>query len=209
MGQRKFRADRCPGCGLHQERCVCASRPTIDLATRVVFVQHNRERHKPTNTARLARSILVGAELTYYGAREPPMDTSPLDHDDRDYLVLFPREDASVLSPETCPIVPGRTRTLVILDGTWHQCSRMTRRVPRVRDMPCVALPEGPPSAWGIRTPPRPGALSTFEAVARALALLHGDDAVAPMLAWFQALTAQLWEMRGGAPVDDDEDDDA
>ena len=77
MGQRKFRAERCSGCGLHPERCLCESRPSVDLATRVVFVQHNRERHKPTNTARLAQQMLVGAQLIHYGARDQAMETGP------------------------------------------------------------------------------------------------------------------------------------
>ncbi|MEZ4381077.1 MAG: tRNA-uridine aminocarboxypropyltransferase [Nannocystaceae bacterium] len=202
MGQRKLKANRCPRCGLHEELCLCASRPRLDLRTHLLFVQHSRERHKPTNTARLALQIFTGAQMVWYGARDEAMDVAPLEQPDRDYLLLFQRDDAITLTPEVAAELSadGRQPTLVVPDGTWHQCSRMARRAPRIAELQCYTLPEGPPSQWGIRTPPRPGALSTFEATCRAMALLEGDPAATrPAEAWFAAVTRRLWQMRGYA----------
>lgn len=207
MSSRKQRRPRCPGCGLHLELCLCAERPELDLPTRFVFVQHRREREKPTNSARLAHRILRGSEIVCYGERDVAMDTGPLERPERDYYLLFPREDARTLSAADGRPEPGRETTIVVLDGTWHQCSRMARRAPKVDTLPCYALPEGRPSTWGIRTPPRPGALCTFEAVARVVELVHGEAAAARMNAFFAAVTERLWQMRGGrgAPGDLDE----
>ena len=206
MGQRSLSASRCAGCGLHDELCLCPSMPKLDLRTHLVIVQHNRERHKPTNTARLAQQMFAGSEMVWYGARDAAMDTAPLVDPGRDYLLLFQREDAITLTPEVAAALgaDGRTPTLVVLDGTWHQCSRMARRAPRIPELQCYALPEGPPSTWKIRTPPRPGALSTLEATCRALAILEGDAAVTrPAEAWFEAVTERLWQMRGYSRPDD------
>jgi len=198
MGQRARRLARCPGCGLHAELCLCAEAPTLALSTRFVFVQHRREREKPTNSARLAHKVLSGSELIYYGERDQVMDVGPLTRPEREYLLLFPRDDARELTPADGIAALGRQVTLVVLDGTWHQCSRMARRAPGVDALPCVALPPGEPSRWGIRTPPRPGALCTYEAVTRAVGLFHGEAAAAQMAGFFEAVTARLWQMRGG-----------
>jgi len=176
VGQRKNKANRCGVCGLHDELCVCPSMPRFDLATKLLIVQHNRERHKPTNTARLGLAMFEGAQMIHYGARDKELDTAPLEQPDRDYVLLFPGDEARPLAEAPVP-APGRARTLVVLDGTWHQCSRMARRAPRIAEMPCYTLPEGPSSRWRIRTAPRPEALSTFEAICRATDVLSRGEA--------------------------------
>ena len=170
------------------------------VPTRFVFVLHNRERCKPTNTGRIAHQILEGSALCYYGSRDDPMDTDALDDPAADYAVLFPRADAVELDVSTMTPRPGRTRTLVVLDGTWHQCSRMSRRAPRVSELPCVRLPPGPPSRWGVRTPPDPRFVCTLEATIRAVATLHGSEAAAPMDDYFDRLRARMMAMKGKAP---------
>ncbi len=217
MGQRKNKANRCGVCGLHDELCVCPSMPRFDLATKLLIVQHNRERHKPTNTARLGLAMFEGAQMIHYGARDSELDTAPLEQPDRDYVLLFPGDEARPLAQAPLP-APGRVRTLVVLDGTWHQCSRMARRAPLITEMPCYSLPEGPPSRWRIRTAPRPEALSTFEAICRATDVLSRGEASAAVdaeadgaangdtfdldaaFAWFDVLVARMWQMRGCGP---------
>ncbi len=219
MGQRKNqnkssnKASRCAVCGLHDALCVCPSMPRFDLETKLLIVQHNRERHKPTNTARLGLAMFEGAQMIHYGARDTAMDTEPLERPDHDYVLLFPGDEARPLDQAPRP-EPGRVRTLVVLDGTWHQCSRMVRRAPRIAELPCYTLPEGPPSRWGIRTAPRPEALSTFEAICRATDVLtrsgaETDDGGRPdaafdldaAFAWFNVLVARMWKMRGCGPA--------
>ena len=54
MGQRRFVAERCGDCGLHAPLCVCAERPgPLELETAILVIQNNKERNKPTNTARM------------------------------------------------------------------------------------------------------------------------------------------------------------
>ena len=78
--------------------------------------------------------------------------------------------------------------------------------------MPCYTLPEGPPSRWGIRTAPRPEALSTFEAICKATDVLtrgEAEAAEAPdsrfdldaAFAWFDVLVTRMWKMRGCGPT--------
>lgn len=206
---RKSSRPRCPVCGLHLERCLCAELPALELPTRFVVIQHNRERHKPTSTGRATAAILR-APVLFYGAQHEAMETGPLDDPGCDYVVLFPSEDATVADAEALAPAPGRARCVVILDGTWHQCSRMARRAPRIAEMPRVSLPPGPPSRWGVRTAPRPEAVCTLEAATRLVALLHGAEAAAPIERFFTELTARMHAQRGSLPpgAEDDDDDD-
>lgn len=209
MSLRKSNRPRCPVCGLHLERCLCAELPVLDLPTRFVVIQHNRERNKPTSTGR-ATAAMLRAPVLFYGAQHEAMDAAPLADPALDYAVLFPSEGAAVAGPDLLVTEPGRTRCIVILDGTWHQCSRMARRAPLIADMPKLTLPPGPPSRWGVRTAPRPEAVCTMEAATRLVALLHGPDAAAPMERFFTDLTARMHAQRGSLPpgADDEEDDD-
>lgn len=195
MGQRKKRHPRCAGCGVHVEKCLCKYMPVLDLPTRLVFVLHNRERHKPTNTGKLSHRMLKNSELVYYGARDIPLDTRPF-VPESSYRVLYPRDDAEVFDAEAWKPALEQL-TLVILDGTWHQCSRMSRRAPCIREFAYRSLDDIPPTRWGVRTPHREGLVCTIEAVIHVLSKLYGGQAISPMQAFFDRLCDQLHDMRG------------
>lgn len=200
-GRRNFRAERCEGCGLHLPLCVCDRMPRVRLSTRVVIVQNNHERTKPTNTGRLAALMLENSELSFYAVRGETFDPSPLQRPGLDYALVFHREtDTPVLSPTDPPPVAGKTRALVFLDGTWAQCSRMSRRVPVVRDMPAYALPSGPASPWSVRGETHPERLSTLEAILRALELVEDPAAIEALRDWFYLVTAGQLYMKNKLP---------
>ena len=175
---------------------MCAALPVRPWPNDFVVVAHNRERHKPTSTGRAAAAVL-GAPVLYYGAQDEAMVTTPLDRADTDYFVLYPLPDAVEVTPAHAVAEPGRRRCFVILDGTWHQCSRMARRAPRVAEFPALVLPPGPPSTWGVRKPPNPAAVCTFEAATRLVATLYGAPAAAPMAAFFAALSRRMRDLLG------------
>lgn len=83
--------------------------------------------------------------------------------------VLYPSPKASRLTPQTpVPFSRDTCRTLIVLDATWRQARRISRRVPSVASLPFVTLPSGPPSSWPLRSSPTPDSLCTLEAVGRA-----------------------------------------
>lgn len=205
MPQRKKRAGRCERCGLHRSLCVCAGFPRVDSRVVLVVVRHIRERFKPTNTGRWLADMVPGTAITHYGQREPPFDPSPLEREDVRFCVLYPREDAVALDAEgmaqlRSTLTPGQRLGFALLDGTWHQCSRMSRRVPVVQDLPCVALPPGPVSRWGVRTQHDERGLSTFEAGVRLISLLDGPERAAPLQAIFHEIAARMMFMKGRLP---------
>jgi DTW domain-containing protein YfiP len=177
---------------------MCAGLPRIHLATPVIVVQHVREQPKPTSTVRLLASMLDNLRVLPYGMREPAFDPSPLEQHDVQRLLLSPRDDATELA---APEPGARPRGFVVLDGTWSQCSRMARRVPVVRELPCVALPAGPKSIWGLRTQPHEYGMSTLEATLRALATVEGSAVLQPLHDAFAEVTARMMALRGKPPV--------
>ncbi len=191
--QRGRRASRCPGCGLTPATCACDLLPRLRFATPVAIVQHPRERSKPTNTGRLFARIVEGTRVL---DADPPFDPKPLEGGSIDWRLLFPRAGAPLLEPGMRPAA-GRRLGLVVLDGSWRQCARMSRRLPGISELPFVQLPDGPPSFWTVRTQHLKQGRSTFEAALRALELLEGPDAAAPLRRAFALVTARFLYLKG------------
>jgi DTW domain-containing protein len=182
-------------CGLTPATCLCASLPRLRFATPLVIVQHNRERHKPTNTGRLFARMVESAALIRYGFRGEPFVPGPLADPSIQWRLLFPRKGGPVVES------PAPGTGFVLLDGTWSQASRMARRVPIVADLECVALPPGPPSIWTVRTQRDERGMSTFEAAVRALELAEGAEAVAPLREAFARVTQRILFLKGKRPT--------
>lgn len=193
---RSKRKARCLGCGLTPATCLCALLPRARFATPIAIVQHVRERHKPTNTGRLFARMAEGTTLIPCGMREPAFDPSILEDPSIEWRLVYPRVGAPVLDPAEPPPA-GRRRGFVLLDGSWSQCAHMSRRLPVVCRLPCVALPPGPPPIWTVRAQPREEGRSTFEAAVQVLRLMEGPEAAAPLLRAFARITAQLLHFKG------------
>jgi DTW domain-containing protein YfiP len=172
--------------------------PRLTTRTRVVLLLHQLEARKPTNTGRLALRCLPNSEQVLrgrVGGEGPPDDVGPgwpewLARAERPVL-LFPHEQAT-------PVAAWRDRpgplTLIVPDGTWSQAVRARRRIPGLAEIPCATLPAGLVSTYRLRHDPRPGRLSTLEAIAHALGVLE-DPSVAEALLQVHRLAVErtLW----------------
>lgn len=159
---------RCRGCGLPRSMCLCAALPRLAVRTRVVLLTHRIERTRSTNTGRLVARLVEGAEVRVRG-EIAPRPRPPLPEGRR--LVLFPSPGARALSPDDAR---GEPVVLLVPDGNWNQARRAVHRDADAQGAEPVTLPQGAPSRYGLRRAPHEGALSTLEAVARALGLLEG-----------------------------------
>lgn len=189
------RKPRCPGCGLLPATCACSALPRARFSTPLAIVQHVRERYKPTNTGRLFVRMTETTLLLPVGMREPAFDPGPLGDPSIEWTLVYPREGAPLLRPEA-----GPRRGFVLLDGSWGQCAHMSRRLPRIADLPCVALPPGPPSFWSVRTQHDEKGRSTFEAALQVISLFEGKAATDPLLRAFAMLTARMLHLKGKLP---------
>ncbi len=181
---------RCAWCGLPLALCICDCFPTLRTRTSVVLIMHHVERRRTTNTGRLAIRSLARGQIRVRGSREESA-REPMPEGRK--LLLFPYEDAEVLTPEHGM---GEPAVLIVPDGNWNQAQRAARRDPDVQGATHVTLPPGPPSQYRLRRNPREGTLSTLEAIARALAILESPEIEAPLLALFDLFVTRSLALR-------------
>ncbi|OJH33829.1 tRNA-uridine aminocarboxypropyltransferase [Cystobacter ferrugineus] len=163
---------RCDRCNLPLHLCLCAELPRVETRTRFLLVQHVVEPRKKSNTGRLAALALTNSRLLTYGALDEALDTALISEPGT--WLLFPD------GPTAPPDAPA-PRQLVVLDGSWSQTRRMTQRIAALRTIPRLVLPPPAPGTLRLREPTHPSGMSTLDAVARAVALLEGLEAAAPL----------------------------
>ncbi len=188
----------CPACRRPVSVCYCSHVTQVPTRTRVVVLQHPRERDMPIGTARMATLCLPNAEL-HEGVR---WDDATLDRvlsdGDRTPVLLYPGEGAiDVLrDPPRGPV------TLVVVDGTWWQARKIVRENPRLRALPRYAFTPPSPSEYRIRREPVETYVSTIEALVHVLGALEGDRArfdalLRPFRAMIDGQIARERELRG------------
>lgn len=190
MTARPLRAlppGRCPRCAFPPAHCICGRIPRIDLPLRITVLRHASEIPRLTGSARWAALALPGTRVLDYALPGAPLDPGALED-----------EGAWVLFPSARPTPPGGPRPahLVVPDGTWQQARRMMQRVPALQRMPRLSLPPARP-APRLRRPPRPGGMSTLEAIAEALGFLGFEAEADRLRALHHAAVDEASRLRG------------
>ena len=162
----------CARCRRPLTVCYCAALPHLDTTTRVVILQHPRERDMPIGTARMASLCLPRAEL-HVGIdwSASPALAAALADPDRPPILLYPARGARDILREP-PLGPV---TLVVVDGTWSQAKTVVRDNPVLRLLPRYAFDTPEPSQYRIRREPRAEYCSTIEALMHVLGVLEAD----------------------------------
>ena len=204
---------------MHRSLCIWGLLPRIETRTRLLFVVHQLEAVKPTNTGLVAARCLANSAVVYRGrapaggadgvARDPHAASAPAWNDGpgAQRLILFPHSSATPLADWH-----GRSEPLVLLvpDGTWRQAARTRARLaPDPRAIPCVSLPAAIDSRR-LRSASAPHRMATLEAVAYALGVLEGPHVESALLRVFRIMTDRtLWsngriaaaDVTGGVPA--------
>ncbi|HYQ45974.1 MAG TPA: tRNA-uridine aminocarboxypropyltransferase [Polyangiaceae bacterium] len=150
--------------------CYCAAVEPIETRTRVVILQHPRESDVPINTARIAELALSNSTL-HVGldfSRDAGLSTA-LSNTEAPPVLLYPSDDAKDLAREA----PAGPVTLVVIDGTWWQASKLFKLNPFLQALPRYGIAPSTESRYRIRREPAAHCLSTIEALEAALALLE------------------------------------
>jgi len=164
----------CVRCRRPTSVCYCVALPRIETATRVVILQHPRERDMPIGTARMASLCLPGAELhvgVHWG--DSAALAGALRDPARPPILLYPGPGARDIlrDPPRGPV------TLVVVDGTWSQAKTVVRDNAVLQALPRYAFATPEPSQYRIRREPRAEYVSTIEAVMHVLGVLEGEPA--------------------------------
>ncbi|WP_437626151.1 DTW domain-containing protein [Sorangium sp. So ce1151] len=161
--------DVCWRCRRPRPVCYCALLPSLPTRTRVVLLQHPRERRVGIGTARMTHLSLPNSELHEGVIFEEDARIIALASDPTT-AVLFPGGDADAAGGP--PV-----RSLIVVDGTWWQARKMLALNPRLASVRRIGVTPRAPGNYRIRKEPRPECLATVEAVASALAALEDEPA--------------------------------
>src|SRR4051794_894242 len=114
----------CARCRRPESFCYCRHVTQLETATRIVLLQHPRERDVPIGTAGRASLCLPTAELHVgvHGRGSSALQRA-LSDPSRPAALLYPGEGAVdvVRNPPRTPV------TLVVVDGTWWQTRKVVR----------------------------------------------------------------------------------
>lgn len=159
----------CLRCLRPESTCWCRHLPSLETKTRVLILQHPRERYVAIGTARMAHLSLPGSMLRI------GMDFSN-DPVVREALagpavLLYPGRDARDLDE----VVGEGPLTLVVVDGTWPNARKLLRRNPLLAALPQVRFTPPRPGEYRIRREPAAHCVATIEALAHVLGKLEGD----------------------------------
>jgi DTW domain-containing protein YfiP len=164
----------CERCRRPTSVCYCAHLVSLPTRTRVVLLQHPRERHVPIGTARLAHLCLPDSAL-HVGVDfdDDQQVRAALAGDGRPTYLLFPGADALDLAEAR----PEGPITLVVVDGTWWQARKLLKRNAALRALPQLRFTPPAPSNYRIRREPADHCVATVEALALVLGALEEDPA--------------------------------
>ncbi len=181
----------CTRCRRPESVCYCRHVTSIETTTRVVLLQHPRERDVPIGTARMAALCLPTAEL-HVGVRWAgfaPLARA-LSDPARPAVLLYPGEGAIDVASHP----PPGPVTLIVVDGTWWQARKVIRANPELSALPRYTFTPPTPSEYRIRKEPGAACVSTIEALVHVLGVLEGDrERFHALLAPFRAMVdAQL-----------------
>lgn len=177
----------CARCLRPESHCLCSYICAVPNRTKVLILQHPDESKHPLNTARLAALGLLKAEL-WVGESFPQL-TEQLQMVDLAFL-LFPAQAQSVIQP-LAPIPTELTSLLIVPDGTWRNVRKIIKTNPLLSALPHLDLPAAEPSQYRVRKARETAAVSTIEAIVRALSNLEPEHEFSALLKPFNALVEQ------------------
>lgn len=160
----------CQRCRRPLKVCYCAKLPTLPTQTRVVILQHPRERDNAIGTARMASLALPDSKLLV-GVRwdDHPGLAQALSDPAYPPALLFPGPGAKNILTER----PPGPVTLIVVDGTWSQAKNLVRDNEVLKALPRYAFEAPEPSEYRIRKEPDVAFVSTIEALMHVLGVLE------------------------------------
>lgn len=160
----------CARCKKPEVVCYCHTLQTVANHWPVHILQHPNEARHAIGTARIAALSLVNCTLEIGNAFSK--SSTALLFKSRPLLV-YPSANALPLES----LQGTQPRPLIILDASWKKSRRILHESPILNTLQTVSFASQKTSRYQIRKEPKPGYLSTLEAIVHALSTLEKDAA--------------------------------
>ncbi len=178
---RGAKLTRCQFCLMSQAACFCHTRKPLTLEIDLVLLYHRDEIHKPTNSGRLIADLFPTQTHAFLWSRKDPDPRllTLLEDKSRQVLLLFP--DKNMKNPVydlTLERNSGLNKkiTLILLDATWKQASKMFHLSQWLRQLPCISINMAKQKAFLVRHAKHDMQFATAEVSALALNALGYED---------------------------------
>lgn len=180
----------CASCRKPAAVCVCARIEPFDTRLKCLVLQHPQEQDLLLGSVPLLEAGLPNLRRVV-GLSWPSLEAAvgEVAADPARWGILYPQTLPRELAPEeaSLPVVvmgprgqllPRRGLAgIIALDGTWSQAKTLWWRNPWMLRLPRVIVQPREPSIYGkLRREPRPGCVSTLEAVTDTLVALGEDE---------------------------------
>lgn len=169
--------ETCYRCRRPAELCLCPRQQPMETRARIVLLMHPKEwRREKCATGRLACLNLAESEIIPgVNFDESPRYRSLLSDPGNSPILLYPGPEAFDLGAGGFPreLIGSRRLVVFLIDATWSCARTVYRETQSLREMPKLMLNPREPSRFRIKRQPRPGCLSTIEAVHELLLALE------------------------------------
>lgn len=205
---RGSRAERCPGCRVIPEYCLCAWRPTVAAKSAMCLLMHDVEPMKPSNTGWLIADVITDTTAFPWSRTEvePQLLTLLADPQWQPYIV-FPGEfvePSRVVTQVT--LADGKRPLFILLDGTWSEARKMFRKSPYLAHLPVLSLEPEQLSRYKLRRSKRDDHFCTAEVAALCLELAQDQPASEVLDAYLDVFSAHYLGAKFQLPMDPDDE---
>ncbi|MFO2462513.1 DTW domain-containing protein [Pseudomonas sp. 15FMM2] len=201
---RGSRAERCAGCRVIPEYCLCAWRPNVQANSAVCLLMHDVEPMKPSNTGWLIADV-IGDTTAFAWSRtevDPQLLTLLADPQWQPYIV-FPGE---FVAPERVVsevvLGQGKRPLFILLDGTWSEARKMFRKSPYLEHLPVLSLAPEQLSRYKLRRSKRDDHFCTAEVAALCLELANDQPASEVLDAYLDVFSTHYLAAKFLLPLD-------
>ncbi|MFG1490862.1 DTW domain-containing protein [Oceanospirillum sp. HFRX-1_2] len=201
---RGSRVNRCTGCLMAKDFCICDLRPeNVRCRAQVWLMMHPEEIYKPTNTGRLLADCLPETQVFYWYRTNPdPKLLTLLADEQYQPFIIFP-DDMDDYAHRVVSFEPEREKSpekipvFIILDGTWRQARRIFRKSPYLDNLPVLPLKTDRLTRYALRKPASDQHLCTVEVGIELLKQAGESEAADAVENYFAAFNRRYAESRG------------
>lgn len=204
---RGSRAQRCPGCRVIPEYCLCAWRPRVQAHSGICLLMHDTEPLKPTNTGWLIADVI--GDTTAFAWERKAVDAqlqALLDDPQWQPYIVFPGE---FVAPErvVSSVAPasGKRPLFILLDATWPEARKMFRKSPYLERFPVLNLQPEQISRYTLRRSRRDDHFCTAEVAAMCLELADDQQASQALDAYLDVFSTHYLGAKNRLVLDEDD----
>ncbi|BBP75259.1 DTW domain-containing protein [Pseudomonas sp. Ost2] len=205
---RGSRAERCEGCRVIPQYCLCDWRPRVAARSAICLLMHDVEPMKPSNTGWLIADVIADTTAFSWSRTEvDPQLLALLADPQWQPFIVFPGEFVAPerVVTEVQPMA-GKRPLFILLDATWTEARKMFRKSPYLEGFPVLSLESEQLSRYKLRRSKRDDHFCTAEVGALCLELAGDTRAGEAVSALLEVFTTHYLGAKFQLPLDFDDE---